>query len=44
MELEDEADVAVAEVCEGFLGERSYVDRVDVYRTCVGAVEGADDL
>ena len=44
VELEDEAQVAVAEVGKGLLAEGGGVDTIDTYRTRVGAVEGADDL
>ena len=44
VELEDEADVAIAEVGQLLLGEGGYVDRIDVHRTAVGAVQRADDL
>ena len=44
MELEDEAEVAVAEVGEGLLREGGGVDTIDTYGTDIGAVEGADDL
>ena len=44
MELENEADMAVAEVGEGFLTEGGRVDGIDTYTALVGAVEGAYDL
>ena len=44
VELEDEADVAVAEVGQFLLGELCGVDTIDTNRTAVGAVEGADNL
>ena len=44
MELEDEAEVAVAEVGQGLLGEAGRVDAVNTYGTAVGAVERADNL
>ena len=44
MELEDETEVAVAEIGQGLLGETGRVDAVDAYGTAVGAVERADNL
>ena len=44
VELEYEADVAVAEVGELLLRKGGGVDAIDTYRAAVGAVEGADNL
>ena len=44
MELEDEAQVAVAEVGELLLGEGGDIDAVDDDGAGVGAVECADNL
>ncbi len=44
VKLEDEAEVAVAEVGEGLLAKGGCVDAIDTYSTLVRAVEGADDL
>ena len=44
MELEDEADVAVAEVGQLFVGEGSNVDRIDEHAAAVRAVKCAHDL
>ena len=44
MELENEADVAVAEIGEGFPGKGRGVDGIDTNGTCVRTVEGSDDL
>ena len=44
VELEDETDVAVAEVGEFFVAECRDVGVVDDHRTAVGLVERADNL
>lgn len=44
MELEDEAQMLVAEVAELLLAEGGGVDAVDTYAASVRTVEGADDL
>ena len=44
MELEDEADMSVAELCEGFLAESEDILPVDEDLSVGGAVECAEDL
>ena len=44
VELEHEADVAVAEVGQPFLRQRGDIGLVDDHRTAVGTVQCADDL
>ena len=44
MELEHEADMAVAEVAQLLLGELGHIDGIDVHCTAVGTVESSDNL